>query len=198
MLLLLFEKIISIFYVKKKQIAHLFSLNLSQGSIMIVALGELVEHVDMTDLENLRRATSPGEMEPSPHRDEEKVDVSESQPDAGVEETRPWADRVFPGMPGPPQETDKMATVGDHNLYKKYVVDSRRAIHIRSMVWDNTAAHGQLRPPSRATVNYYLQNLLTNGPPDLPVHCYCKMTESVFLLVSIYALWFVQCDAVQE
>ena len=91
-----------------------------------------------------------------------------------------------------------MATVGDHNLYKKYVVVSRRAIPISSIVWDKTAAHGQLRPLSLATVNYYLQNLLTNGPPDLPFHYYCKMTESVFLLVLIYALWFVQCDAVQE
>ena len=155
---------------------------------MSVISGESAEHDDRTDLENLRRASSPGIMEPSPPRDDEQEEVGDVEHEGQPDEPRLRPDRVFPGMPGPPAETDKMATVVDHNLYKKYIVDSRRAIPISAIIWDKTAAHGQLRPLSLATVNYYLQNLLINGPPDLPFHCYCKMTESVLLPLSIYEL----------
>ena len=137
--------------------------------------------------EDVVRPPSPGSLTPSRSRSGSQIrdealpkDTTDVQPSQTVDQPRERREVPgLPGMPPPAVDVDKLAAVTDHTLYRRYIVDKRRAVPITQFVWDKRAVHGQLRPVSNATVLYYQQALLAHGPPDLPYHCWCKETESV-------------------
>ena len=97
---------------------------------------------------------------------------------------------MYPGMPQVEGDVDRLASVSDTTLYKQFIMDTRRVICVKDLVWDKTAQHGQLRELDLANVNYYVSQLLTKGPPDAIFTCWTKQTAGVHLLVPLFCIAF--------
>ena len=82
----------------------------------------------------------------------------------------------MPELKGP---IEKVGGMEDPKIYQKYIADRRRVVPLTEFVWDHRLQYGQLRKLNLTIVNYYVQSLMTNGPPDLPFTAWTKQTEGV-------------------
>ena len=84
-----------------------------------------------------------------------------------------------PGMPEASGAVDKLASINDLGLYKRFIQDTRRIVPLSAFVWDKKAQHGQLRGLQMNIVMYYVQRPMTKGDPDCIFHCWARQTEGV-------------------
>ena len=134
---------------------------------------------------------SDNEHELVPRESDQEPDISQNPPSqAAAREQRAGLLRQqqYPGMPSVDAPVDKLLSTTDYSLFKKYIVDKRRAVPLNRFVWDKKAEHGQLRGLQMQIVRYFTANLLTKGDPILPFHAWAKETTGVYLSVTTVEL----------